>query len=90
MLIVAYGLMILWHTACRVGTYSIDDVVLPLPGGRVVYPQHETAQVYIDTAAGDGVSLEEAPHAVKEFQITFLVGFCLIVSQYQGITIAVT
>jgi tRNA pseudouridine13 synthase len=49
-------------------------VVLPLPGGKVVYPQHETAQVYIDTAAADGVSLEEAPHAVKEFQITFLVG----------------
>lgn len=25
--------------------YSIEDVVLPLPGGKVQYPQHETAQV---------------------------------------------
>ena len=57
----------------RAGTYGIDDVVLPLPGGKVMYPQHETAQVYLDTAAADGVSLEEAPHAVKEFQITCLV-----------------
>jgi len=31
--------------------------------------------VYLTTAAADGVSLEEAPHAVKEFQITSLVRF---------------
>ena len=27
------------------GNFSIEDVVLPLPGGKVQYPQHETAQV---------------------------------------------
>lgn len=26
--------------------YSIDDVVLPLPGHKVVYPEHGTAAVY--------------------------------------------
>ena len=27
------------------GTFSIEDVVLPLPGAKVEYPQHESAQV---------------------------------------------
>lgn len=27
------------------GSYDIEDVVLPLPGARVRYPQHDTAQV---------------------------------------------
>jgi len=55
----------------RAGAYSIDDVVLPLPGGRVVYPQHETAQVHrptgIRTVAAWGGDLVSAhsqyPHA---------------------------
>jgi hypothetical protein len=28
------------------GVFSIDDVVLPLPGHKVVYPEHGTAAVY--------------------------------------------
>lgn len=27
------------------GTYGIADVVLPLPGSRIRYPEHSTAQV---------------------------------------------
>ena len=27
------------------GMYSIDDVVLPLPGSCISYPEHATAQV---------------------------------------------
>ena len=29
----------------RAAAYSIDDVVLPLPGSRIRYPDHATAQV---------------------------------------------
>lgn len=29
----------------RDGTYGIEDVVLPLPGGGVQYPTHDTAKV---------------------------------------------
>ncbi|KAF6264278.1 pseudouridine synthase [Scenedesmus sp. NREL 46B-D3] len=40
------------------GKFSIRDVVLPLPGGRVQYPQHEAGrQLYCRMAAADGVML---------------------------------
>uniref|UniRef100_A0A383W6L3 TRUD domain-containing protein n=1 Tax=Tetradesmus obliquus TaxID=3088 RepID=A0A383W6L3_TETOB len=40
------------------GRFSIRDVVLPLPGGRVQYPQHEAGwQLYCRMAAADGVML---------------------------------
>ena len=29
----------------RAATYSINDVVLPLPGCRICYPKHAIAQV---------------------------------------------
>lgn len=28
------------------GTYSIEDVVLPLPGTQIKYPAHSTAEVH--------------------------------------------
>lgn len=33
------------------GTYGIADVVLPLPGSRIRYPEHSTAQVSYFLAA---------------------------------------
>jgi hypothetical protein len=40
------------------GKFSIRDVVLPMPGSRVQYPQHEAGwQLYCRMAAGDGVML---------------------------------
>ncbi len=38
--------------------YSIDDVVLPLPGCRVQYPRHATAQVSILSFRGTQEHLE--------------------------------
>lgn len=40
------------------GTYSITDVVLPLPGGQVQYPQHAAGwELYCRLAAADGIML---------------------------------
>jgi membrane protein involved in colicin uptake len=40
------------------GKFSVRDVVLPLPGGRVQYPQHEAGwQLYCRMASADGVML---------------------------------
>ncbi|KAK6915448.1 Pseudouridine synthase, TruD [Dillenia turbinata] len=47
------------------GRYAIDDVVLPLPGSRVVYPTNEIAQVYHDMANKDFVNLTESSHNIK-------------------------
>ncbi|GAX77363.1 hypothetical protein CEUSTIGMA_g4809.t1 [Chlamydomonas eustigma] len=39
------------------GRWSITDVVLPVPGNKVQYPAHATAQVYAEAARQDGILL---------------------------------
>uniref|UniRef100_A0A803PZ05 TRUD domain-containing protein n=2 Tax=Cannabis sativa TaxID=3483 RepID=A0A803PZ05_CANSA len=56
------------------GNYTIDDVVLPLPGSRVIFPTNDIAQVYHDLAMKDTISLTESVHNVKEFSITSMTG----------------
>ncbi|XP_068634278.1 multisubstrate pseudouridine synthase 7 [Aristolochia californica] len=56
------------------GEYSFDDVVLPLPGSRVMYPTNDVADVYHDLAKKDGIDLTESVHNVKEFSITSMTG----------------
>ncbi|KAL9266575.1 hypothetical protein AKJ16_DCAP20920 [Drosera capensis] len=48
------------------GTYTIDDVVLPLPGSRAIYPANDIADIYHDLAGKDKISLTENAHNVKE------------------------
>ncbi|KAE8010054.1 hypothetical protein FH972_006452 [Carpinus fangiana] len=56
------------------GNYTIDDVVLPMPGSRVIYPANDIANVYHDLAKKDVISLMESVHSVKEFSITDMTG----------------
>ncbi|XP_061340409.1 multisubstrate pseudouridine synthase 7 isoform X1 [Gastrolobium bilobum] len=56
------------------GCYTIDDVILPMPGSRVIYPTNDIAKVYHDLANKDGISLTESVHNVKEFSITSVTG----------------
>ncbi|XP_062144001.1 multisubstrate pseudouridine synthase 7 isoform X2 [Alnus glutinosa] len=56
------------------GNYTIDDVVLPLPGSRVIYPANDIANVYHDLAKKDVISVTESVHTIKEFSITDMTG----------------
>ncbi|CAN4111257.1 unnamed protein product [Withania somnifera] len=56
------------------GTYTVDDVLLPLPGSRVIYPSNNIGEVYRDLAQKDGISLTETAHKIKEFSITNMTG----------------
>ncbi|GAB2238876.1 hypothetical protein Droror1_Dr00024789 [Drosera rotundifolia] len=56
------------------GTYTIDDVVLPLPGSRAIYPANDIADIYHDLAGKDKISLTENAHNIKEFSITSMTG----------------
>ncbi|XP_020212407.1 multisubstrate pseudouridine synthase 7 [Cajanus cajan] len=56
------------------GSYTIDDVILPMPGSRVNYPTNHIASVYEDLAKKDGISLTESMHNVEEFSITSITG----------------
>ncbi|XAR63613.1 tRNA pseudouridine(13) synthase [Bertholletia excelsa] len=56
------------------GHYTIDDVILPLPGSRIIYPMNDIGKVYHDLAKKDAISLTESVHNVKEFSITNMTG----------------
>nr|GEU70304.1 multisubstrate pseudouridine synthase 7 [Tanacetum cinerariifolium] len=56
------------------GHYTMTDIVLPLPGSRVIYPRNDIQQYYQDLADKDGVSLTVSIHNVKEFSITSMTG----------------
>ncbi|KAH7571925.1 hypothetical protein JRO89_XS04G0167600 [Xanthoceras sorbifolium] len=54
--------------------YTIDEVILPMPGSRVIYPMNDVANVYHDLAKKDAINLTESVHNVKEFSITAMTG----------------
>ncbi|KAI3691248.1 hypothetical protein L2E82_49509 [Cichorium intybus] len=56
------------------GNFKVTDIVLPLPGSRVIYPQNDIQQYYQELADKDGVSLTESMHNVKEFSLTSMTG----------------
>ncbi|CAL9757451.1 unnamed protein product [Musa acuminata subsp. burmannicoides] len=56
------------------GLYTFEDVVLPLPGSKILYPANDIAGVYHDLAKKDGISLTESVHGAKEFSISNLKG----------------
>ena len=47
------------------GDYSIHDIVLPLPGWDVTYPQNAASQWYEDMLDKDGLTQESLKHKVK-------------------------
>jgi tRNA pseudouridine13 synthase len=45
--------------------YSVFDVVLPLPGFDVLYPNHELKNDYSETLRIDGIDIEQMKHKIK-------------------------
>ncbi|PIA45026.1 hypothetical protein AQUCO_01700525v1 [Aquilegia coerulea] len=56
------------------GEYTINDMVLPLPGSKVRYPANDVAEVYHDLAKKDAISLTDCVHDIKEFSIISVTG----------------
>lgn len=54
--------------------YVIDDVILPMPGSRSIYPTNDIVEVYNDLTSKDGISLTDSVHNAKEFSITSVTG----------------
>ncbi|PIN26594.1 tRNA pseudouridine(13) synthase [Handroanthus impetiginosus] len=54
--------------------YTVDDIVLPLPGSRIIYPLNDFGQVYHDLAKKDEICLTESVHNSKEFSLTNMTG----------------
>ncbi|EDV26019.1 uncharacterized protein TRIADDRAFT_23629 [Trichoplax adhaerens] len=49
--------------------YSIHDIVLPLPGYNVMYPQHEANDWYHQQMKADGISIKNLENRHKEFSL---------------------
>ncbi|KAG8391024.1 hypothetical protein BUALT_Bualt01G0145000 [Buddleja alternifolia] len=56
------------------GKYSIDDIVLPLPGSRITYPLNDVGKVYHELAEKDSIGLIDCAHNSKEFSLTNMTG----------------
>ncbi|KAI8555938.1 hypothetical protein RHMOL_Rhmol05G0214600 [Rhododendron molle] len=69
------------------GNYTIEDVILPMPGqrscrSRVIYPLNEIGEIFHDLAkkasrfsrVQDDISLTQSVHSIKEFSITSMTG----------------
>uniref|UniRef100_A0A2P2LGW2 Uncharacterized protein MANES_09G154600 n=1 Tax=Rhizophora mucronata TaxID=61149 RepID=A0A2P2LGW2_RHIMU len=56
------------------GNYTINDVILPMPGSRTIYPANDIANIYHDLVKKDAIELTESAHSVKEFSITSVTG----------------
>ncbi|XP_071684585.1 uncharacterized protein [Lolium perenne] len=54
--------------------YTLEDVVLPLPGSETLFPGNEVSGIYHEIANKDGISLTESIHGVEEFSITSIKG----------------
>ncbi|KAL0464210.1 UNVERIFIED_CONTAM: Pseudouridylate synthase 7 [Sesamum latifolium] len=44
------------------GKYTIYDIVLPLPGSRIIYPMNDIGEVYHELAKKDDISLIDSLH----------------------------
>jgi tRNA pseudouridine13 synthase len=49
----------------NIDQYTIYDIVLPLPGFDVVYPNHELRADYRQALAKDGIDMDHMKHKIK-------------------------
>lgn len=51
------------------GKYTIHDLVLPLPGFDILYPNNETEKWYVELLAEDGLTFESFKQKVKLYSL---------------------
>lgn len=52
-------------TEANIDQFTIFDVVLPLPGYDIMYPEHELKQRYVELLAADGVDFQSLHRATN-------------------------
>ncbi|XP_018421944.1 PREDICTED: pseudouridylate synthase 7 homolog isoform X1 [Nanorana parkeri] len=53
----------------EVDSYSIHDVVMPLPGFDVIYPKHKLAAAYEEMLATDKLDIKNMRHKIKDYSL---------------------
>ena len=52
------------------GTYTITDIVLPLPGYDVTYPSNSVNNWYSEMLSNDGLDKDNMHHQIKEYSLS--------------------
>ncbi|XP_069764399.1 pseudouridylate synthase 7 homolog isoform X2 [Narcine bancroftii] len=50
--------------------YTIHDVVLPLPGFDVLYPNHKIGKAYEEIMADDGLDVNNMRHKIRDYSLS--------------------
>ncbi|XP_032895803.1 pseudouridylate synthase 7 homolog isoform X7 [Amblyraja radiata] len=50
--------------------YTIHDVVLPLPGFDVIYPEHKIGNAYEEIMAADGLNIKNMRHKIRDYSLS--------------------
>ncbi|XP_041441200.1 pseudouridine synthase 7 L homeolog isoform X2 [Xenopus laevis] len=54
----------------NVDNYTINDIVMPLPGFDVIYPKHKIAAAYEEILAADNLDIKNMRHRVKDYSLS--------------------
>ncbi|KAJ7329573.1 hypothetical protein JRQ81_015747 [Phrynocephalus forsythii] len=50
--------------------YTIHDVVMPLPGFDVIYPQHKIGEAYKEMLAVDNLDINNMKHKIRDYSLS--------------------
>ncbi|XP_058930507.1 pseudouridylate synthase 7 homolog isoform X2 [Kogia breviceps] len=53
-----------------VNNYSIHDVVMPLPGFDVIYPQHKISEAYREMLTADNLDIDNMRHKIRDYSLS--------------------
>lgn len=53
-----------------ISSYSIEDIVMPLPGYDIKYPQHVAKVWYEEALLTDGLDINNMRHKVKDYSVS--------------------
>ncbi|XP_045684795.1 pseudouridylate synthase 7 homolog isoform X1 [Phyllostomus hastatus] len=53
-----------------VNSYSIHDVVMPLPGFDVIYPKHKISEAYREMLTADNLDIDNMRHKIRDYSLS--------------------
>ncbi|XP_044535885.1 pseudouridylate synthase 7 homolog [Gracilinanus agilis] len=53
-----------------VNSYSIHDVVMPLPGFDVIYPKHKISEAYKEMLTADCLNIDNMRHKIRDYSLS--------------------
>ena len=52
------------------GIYTITDIVMPLPGYDIIYPEGQIKEWYAEMLNEDGFDIDDMKHEIKQYSLS--------------------